>query len=338
MKNWGEYMKKVVVICLLLISSCCLTGCFGSKTSDVISSLKKNVEKAKAYHVVGELEIMNNEESYLYDIEVAYKDDDYFRVSLKNKTNSHEQIILKNETGVYVLTPSLNKSFKFQSEWPYNNSQSYLLQALVTDMDNDENKTVDISEDNTIVTTTVNYSNNKNLVNQKIYFDKKGNLKKVEVLNKDGNVKIRMTYKDVDYKASYESDYFNLDSNMNIASTTEQTLSEIEDIIYPMYMPENTYLTSEDVISLEDGERVILTFSGDSPFMIIQETVSIGDTLTSVPVYGEIEWTGDTLGVMTDNTINWISNGVEYYVVSDTLESSELLEIVNSISVMPVGK
>lgn len=338
MKNWGEYMKKIVVICLFLISCCFLTGCFGSKTNDVISSLKKAVEKAKAYHVVGELEIVNNEESYLYDVEVAYKDDDYFRVSLKNKTNNHEQIILKNETGVYVLTPSLNKSFKFQSEWPYNNSQSYLLQALVTDMDNDENKTVDISEDSTIVTTTVNYSNNKNLVSQKIYFDKKGDLKKVEVLNKDGNVKIKMTYKDIDYKASYDSDYFNLDANMNVTSTTEQTLSEIEDIIYPMYMPENTYLTSEDVISLEDGERVILTFSGESPFMIVQETVSIDDTLTSVPVYGEIEWTGDTLGVMTDNTINWISNGVEYYVVSDALESSELLEIVNSISAMPVGK
>lgn len=331
-------MKKIVGICLFLISSIFLTGCFGSKTSDVVASFKKNVDKAKAYHISGELEIVNNEESYLYDVEVAYKDDDYFRVSLKNKTNNHEQIILKNETGVYVLTPSLNKSFKFQSEWPYNNSQSYLLQALVTDMDNDENKIIDISENNIIVTTTVNYSNNKNLVNQKIYFDKKENLQKVEVLNKDGNTKIRMTYEDIDYKASYDSDYFNLDANMNVSASTEQTLSEIEDIIYPMYMPENTYLTSEDVISLDDGERVILTFSGDSPFMIIQETVSVDDTLTSVPVYGEIEWTGDTLGVMTDNTINWISNGVEYYVVSDVLESSELLEIVNSISVMPVGK
>ena len=95
-------MKKIVVFCLFLIGSLFLTGCFGSQTSDVISSFKKNVEKAKAYHISGELEIVNNEESYLYDVEVAYKDDDYFRVSLKNKTNNHEQIILKNETGVYV--------------------------------------------------------------------------------------------------------------------------------------------------------------------------------------------------------------------------------------------
>ena len=331
-------MKKIMAICLIFLSACFFTGCFNSKTDDVVASFKNAVEKAKAYHVSGELEIVNNEESYLYSVDVAYKDDDYFRVSLKNKTNNHEQIILKNETGVYVLTPSLNKSFKFQSEWPYNNSQSYLLQTLVNDMDNDENKTVEIGEDSTIVTTTVNYSNNKNLVNQKIYFDKKGNLQKVEVLNKDGNAKIKMTYNDIDYKASYDADYFNLDANMNVTSGTEQTLSEIEDIIYPMYMPENTYLESEDVVSLEDGERIILTFSGDNPFMIIQETVDVDDDYAIIPVYGEIEWTGDTLGVMADNTINWISNGVEYYAVSDVLESSELLEIVNSISAMPVGK
>ena len=331
-------MKKYFNFCLFFLVVFVSTGCFGSKTTDVVSSFKKSVDKAKAYYVLGELEIVNNEETYSYDVEVAYKDDDYFRVSLKNKTNNHEQIILKNETGVYVLTPSLNKSFKFQSEWPYNNSQSYLLQTLVKDIDNDSNKSVEVNENNTVVITSVNYSNNKNLTKQKIYFDKKGNLQKVEVLNKDGNIKIKMTFRDIDYKATYDSNYFNLDANMNVSSSTKQTLSEIEDIIYPMYMPENTYLTSEDVVSLDNGERVILTFSGDNPFMIIQETVNIDETLTSVPVYGEIEWTGDTLGVMTDNTINWISNGIEYYAVSDVIESSELLEIVNSISVMPVGK
>ncbi len=71
---------------------------------------------------------------------------------------------------VIVLTPSLNKSFKFQSEWPYNNSQSYLLQTLVKDMDSDNNKMVDVSENDIIVTTKVNYSNNKKLVNQKNLF------------------------------------------------------------------------------------------------------------------------------------------------------------------------
>lgn len=331
-------MKKISIICALLLSCCLMTGCFGNKKSDIVADFKKAVDKSKAYHLSGELEIVNNEESYLYTVEVAYKDVDYFRVSLKNKTNNHEQIILKNETGVYVLTPSLNKSFKFQSEWPYNNSQSYLLQTLVKDMTSDSDRTVEVKENETIVTTKVNYSNNKKLTNQKIYFDKNNTLKKVEVLNQDKVAKIKMTFNDIDYKANYDKNYFNLDANLNMSSKTEQTMKEIDNVIYPMYMPENTYLANEDVVDLDEGERVILTFAGESPFMIIQETVNVDETLTTIPVYGEIEWTGDTIGSMTENTVNWISNGIEYYAVSDVLTSSELLEVVNSISSVPIGK
>lgn len=94
-------MKKRVLfatfLCVLL-----LTGCMGKGEDNVLKSFSNNVEKAKAYHVVGELEIISNEEKYIYDVDVSYEKDDKFRVSLKNQTNNHEQIILKNTDGVYV--------------------------------------------------------------------------------------------------------------------------------------------------------------------------------------------------------------------------------------------
>lgn len=328
-------LKKIIslVLCLLLLTS----GCGKKNKDNIVKKMNEEITSLKNYNLKGNMEIYTDEETFTYSIEVDYLKDNFYKVNMVNQTNNHEQIILRNNDAVYVITPSLNKSFKFQSEWPYNNSQSYLLQTLVQDMENDDTKTVEVIDNYTIVKTLVNYSNNKNLINQKIYFDKDDNLKKVEVMDKNENVKIKMSFDDIDFKANYDDDYFKLDANMDKASYTEETSTEIEDIIYPMYMPENTYLTSEDVIALDDGERVILTFSGDSPFMIVQETVSTDDSST-LPVYGEIEWTGDTLGILTENTVNWIRNGVEYYAVSEVLDSSELLEIVNSISVMPVGK
>lgn len=329
-------MKKKIVWALVL---CCFlaTGCFGKGKQDIVDTFTKKVDKTKSYHVTGELEIINNEDQYLYDVEVSYKKEDFFRVSLKNKTNNHEQIILKNKDAVYVLTPSLNKSFKFQSEWPYNNSQSYLLQILLKDIKNDKNRKIETKNKNYIISTTVNYANNKNLTNQKIYLDAKGNVQKVEVLNDENVVRMRMTYKNIDLKATFDDNYFDLDQNMN-SQTTEQTSKTIEDVIYPMYMPENTYLQSQDVVKKEDGERVILTFAGDYPFMIVEETVSIEEDFVTVPVFGEPEQLQDTIGSLTDHSANWISNGIEYYAVSDTLSGEELLEIVQSISVMPVGK
>lgn len=328
-------MKKKFLILFLLLF--CVTGCFNKGSKDVVSTLKKNIEKANSYHITGELEIINNEDSYTYDVDVAYQEDENFRVSLKNKTNNHEQIILKNSEGVYVLTPSLNKSFKFQSDWPYNNSQIYLLQTLLKDIEDDANKTIEEKDGTYIITTKVNYPNNKNLIKQKIYIDKNVNITKVEIMNNEDIVKMKMTFDKIDLNATYKDEYFNIDSNMTINDTSE-TLSEIEDIIYPMYMPENTYLESQDTLSLDDGERVILTFAGENPFMIIEETVNITDEYETTVVYGDPEILLDTIGSVGENSVSFISGGIEYYAVSEVLDKSELLEVVNSISTIPVGK
>lgn len=237
------------------------------------------------------------------------------------------------------MTPSLNKSFKFQSEWPYNNSQSYILQSILSDLKGTKDKNVKSTKDGFTITTKVTYSNNKKLTKQNIYVDKKGNIQKVEVLDQDSKVKIKMTFKTIDFKATFEKNYFDLNQNMNVAGDeTESTMESIDDIIYPMYLPENTYLSSQDKVNLKDGERIILTFAGDSPFMIVEETVRAEDEFTTIPVYGDPDWLMDTIGSVTENTLTWISNGIEYYAVSETLDQSELLEVVQSISVMPVGK
>src|SRR5690625_5969794 len=52
---------------------------------------------------------------------------DLYRVALTNPEDEKgSQVILKNEDGVFVLTPALDKSFKFQTDWPENSSQPYL--------------------------------------------------------------------------------------------------------------------------------------------------------------------------------------------------------------------
>ena len=57
--------------------------------------------------------MINNETTYEYDVKSTYKETNNFKVELTNKINDHKQIILRNKEGVYVVTPSLNKSFKF---------------------------------------------------------------------------------------------------------------------------------------------------------------------------------------------------------------------------------
>ena len=326
--------KKIIYLALLIFLA---TGCFKKGNEDIINSLNKKIDGIETYYIKGELEIINNEDSYLYNVEVAYQKEDKFKVDLVNKTNNHEQIILKNSEGVYLLTPSFNKSFKFQSDWPYNNSQIYLLQTLLKDIKNDEEKLVEPVDGGYKITTSVNYSNNHNLVKQHIYVDDKANIMKVEIVDSNDIVKMKMNFEKIDLSATYKNDYFDLNANMKNAETTT-TSKEIEDVIYPMHVPANTYLKSQDTINLDDGERIILTFAGESPFTIIEQTVTVTDDYEMTTVYGDPELLVDTIGSVTTNSVSFISNGIEYYAVSEVLDQNQLLEVAKSISVLPVGK
>lgn len=328
-------MKKIILWCLVVFSAFLLAGC-GKGNQDVVKDLNNKINKSKSYYITGELEIINNEDTYTYDTEVSYRAENQFKVLLKNKTNGHEQIILRNDEGVYVLTPSLNKSFKFQSEWPYNGSQSYLLQLLIKDINDDNEKTIENTEEGYVITTKVNYSNNEELTKQKIYINKDNNITKVEVFDNNEKVKIRMNFANIDLNATFDDNYFKLENSMK-TSSTDETVSSIDEIIFPMYVPDNTYLSKQDKVFLNDGERVILTFAGDKPFTLVQETVKENTGLNVIST-GELEMISDSVGYVSDSAISWISNGIEYYISSSALTQKELLSVAKSMSVMPVGK
>lgn len=326
----------MLVFSLLLVS-----GCGKYSESDVVKDLEKKISKASAYQLDGSLEIVNNDEVYNYDVEVSYKKDNYYKVSLTNTANDHTQVILKNDDGVYVLTPSLNKSFKFQSDWPYSNSQIYLLSALVNDIQNDKERTFEETKNGYQFTTAVNYPNNRNLVNQTIEMNKNLKIKTVKVYNSDHVICMTMNFKNIDYSPTFKKDYFDLDTTMNTYSESiEQTqeTSSLDDSIYPLVIPTGTKLTSEEKIQKDVGERIIMTFDGDKPFLLVEETANVEEEFTIIPTYGEPYRLMDTLGVMTDNSLSWVSNGIEYYLVSDVLSQDELIEVAQSINVLPTMK
>lgn len=309
-----------------------ITGCGKKSVESILNKIVDKIENTDSYYLTGELEMLNNETNYKYDVAVSYMKKNNFKVRLKNQVNNHKQVILRNNEGIFVITPSLNKSFKFQSEWPYNNSQAYLLQTLIQDIKSDKNiKLIKESKSEIIYKCLVNYINNKELIKQKIYLNNKGDLKKIEVLNKDNIVIIKMKFNKIEYDYKYKENYFTLDENITISKEIEFK-NTIKDVIYPMYLPKNTKLKNQETIELEKGMRVILNFTGDSSFTLIQETakncelfettIANGDPFLVVSVFGNIE----------SNSINWINNGMEFYLVSDNLKDTELIKVAQSMN------
>ena len=109
-----------------------LAGCGQKSQEDVVDALDKKLNEMERYKVNAKMTLETGEEPQRYDVEIWHQKPSYYRVELKNATKEQSQIILRNDEGVFVLTPALNKSFRFQSDWPENGSQAYLYNTLVT--------------------------------------------------------------------------------------------------------------------------------------------------------------------------------------------------------------
>ena len=251
---------------------------------------------------------------------------------------------------VLVVTPSLNKSFKFQSDWPYNNSQAYLLKNIVNDIEKDKDVEEKTSEEDYIIVSKVNFPNNPKLVKQKVTIDNNLMIKKVEILNSDNISLMTFTINKTNYKPVFDESFFEINSIINTSENKDnitnnketkensEKTSTIDDIIYPLYIPTGTTLTGEEKVSKTDGERVILTFGGDKPFTLVEETTAPLDEFTVIPTYGEPFLLIDTVAALSNNSINWVSNGIEYYIVSDELSQNELIEVAKSVNRISVLK
>ena len=323
-------MKKLVLLlsCILVLS-----GCAKSSEEKLIKKFENDVNSSKSYSLNGSLEILNDEDTFNYSVEVGYKKKDMYKVKLINTTNNHEQLIIKNNDGVYVITPSLNKSFKFQSEWPNNSSQAYILASILSDLSNTENKNFTAEGDYLVVQSDVSYPNNPDLSYQKLFFDKDYNLKKNEVYNLDNKLRIRFVISNIDYKANLDDNYFSVENNVDAnCCSKDKESAALDEIIYPLYIPSDTYLTAKETISTDQGNRAILTFAGSKEFVLIEEPTIANQEFETIPVYGDPIMMNGNIGALSGNSLYWTANNVDYYLAGSDLSSEELLSVASSIS------
>ncbi len=378
-------MKKILVLFLLLLTVTCACG-----KKDSNASLKKFIDKANnadSYTLKGNMEIYDDEETFTYSIEADFLKDNYYKVVMLNQTNNHEQILLRNADAVYVITPSLNKSFKFQSDWPNNSSQSYLLKPIANDLNNDTEKTFEQTNDEYTIKSKVNYPNNPDLKYQKITLDKDGMIKKNEVYDDKDTLKMKVTFTSVDFNCGLKNTDFRLEdyieednekdkteSNNNNNNTSNNTKSNnttnnesntktnetkkeecdeetckeekstcegddckqtglLEDVMYPLYIPSNTYLSTKDKVDTDNGDRIILTFGGDKSFVLVEEKAVSNPVFEIIPVYGDPLMINDTIGAISNNSLTWTKDNISYYLAGNDLTTSELLNIGKSIRV-----
>lgn len=338
-KGLNKVRKTIGLFLIALLTMIVLAACGEKSQTDVVQALDKKVKEMSGYKAEGKMTLQTGNEKQVYEVDIWHKKPNYYRVHLKNAEKDQSQIILRNNEGVFVLTPALNKSFRFQSDWPQNSSQAYLFESLVKDVSDDQAaKFTTNDKKQYIFETKTNYQNNKMLPTQEIVFNKKElSPASVKIMDTDRNPLVVVEFSKFEFNASFDKNSFDVDKNMSGAQMEVPTLATGESkpfaVKYPLEQPEGTKLLETKEVDIKGGKRVILTFGGEKSFTLIQENAEIAAPVSSsISMQGEIIDLGFTIGGLTEKSLTWTNDGVDYMLASDDLTEEEMITIAKSVA------
>ncbi|MCZ0702687.1 outer membrane lipoprotein-sorting protein [Natronobacillus azotifigens] len=335
-------MKILFRMGLVLLAMLMFVGCGEKTKDDIVGNLEANLTELTSYQTQAKMKMQTGEQEQSYEIDVAYQAESFYRVLLKNEQDEEgSQIILKNDDGVFVLTPALNKSFRFQSDWPSNNSQPYLYHSLVSDIFNDDEAIFTSTEDYYVFETRTNYQNNNTLPYQEIYLDKDQLTPVlVKVMDQEKNTVVEVEFAAFELDLEFEEGFFEVEHNMTSGIISTPVMSEETDddpdafsVLYPAELY-GSELVEKTEFETENGTRVVLTYQGERDFTIVQERHEVYPASMMNPevVAGEPVSLGFTIGAQTDQAMTWTHQGIDFYLASEQLTKEEMIDVATSIS------
>lgn len=343
---------------MLVVIAVVLAACGTPSKEDVLKKLSGKWNDTKGYELQATMEIKTGAEPRAYDVEVWHTKPDFYRVNVTQGGGGESQMIVRNEDGVFVVAPSLGKTYKFQSDWPEQNSQGYLIGALSEDIKADANATM-TEKDNTYIFETVTRNNHKKVLpTQEIHIDKKTLLPKhVSILDENKEEQIRITFKKIslgterktsdyavdtteqqtekDSKAESDEEDGATDEEANEEDGKEENESEEQTSLktyYPTIQLEGVALIEEEVVKTPTGMRTFMTFGDTKKYTIVQEKAVVSENTLPVSMEGDPVDLGFAVAAITDTSLRWESDGISFFIASDTLSQEEMIAVALSMS------
>lgn len=270
--------------------------------------------------------------SQTYYVETAYDSANTYRIKLGDANKNINQIIVRNESGMFIVSPSLQKVFRFNGNWAQNQGHIYLYDQIL--------QTLASSKDLKTATTKNGYtmeiptsSGSDVISKEQVMVDKNLHPKKVVLFNQAGKAVVTVTFTsfttDVEYKTADFDPHQIVSKNPASKTTLASMTSTSSDIGY--VQPANALgdtLMSD--VPLQPGGH-LLRYTGPHNF-VLNELPPMGPELgylraSMVDLYGVPAIYSD-LG--KDKELVWLTDGIEFNMVSNNMTMDQMQKVAIS--------
>lgn len=330
--NIKHILMKVVSLTFVVLTIFTLTSCKDNKA--VEKKFPELVNELESYKLEASLKTFFENGSKECSVVVYFMKPNYYRVELTNNIAKEKQIMIKNDKGVFIILPSINKTFKITSDWPENTQQPYLLHSLSKDIINNEDLVTSNENGNTVVEFKVKLFDNVEPVKEKIVFDQKTKLPKdIYIYRSNDSLLNHINFKSISKNPKITNDLFVVDNTITSARLDyiDSPITFDRSITYPTFCPVNTKLYQEVILGDNSNKKAVMKFNGDSSFTLIECYVTESESLKSEYFTGDIYTMGSGFALVVNNTLKFYSSGIEYTLASNETSLVDLLLIGESL-------
>ncbi len=316
-------MKRIIGI--LLLAVLCLTGCKKGNQTNEVSKVTDYLSGLSSYSLSSTMKINRADKKVSLKVDVDYLSPSYYKVCFKG---DNEQLIIKNDSGVFVLTPSLNKEFKFDSNWPFNSSHAYLLEAINKDIKADTEATGTTSGTDIVIECKISHKTNQKLVKMVYTCNQDLKPKKTVFMNENKEEVIVVDFDTFTPNNNLGVDHFNEKKYLNQEQEGPKEEQTTALTITAGFVMDGSTLAS----SSKTEATTILCYSGEQNYTIIVDKVDVSSEVIAIEDYDNVEFLSCGVCMLSENSMRYYLNGYEITIYSTSLTTDDYLNIAGSIT------
>jgi len=317
-----------------------VAGCGAPTSQNMKPKLNAQIETMtkQNYKSTATMTVQMDNNSQTYYVETWYESPDAYRIALGESANQINQVIVRNGSGMFIVSPSLQKVFRFNGDWAQNQGHIYLYTQILQQLTSGDK--VSVKKDHGALNFDMPVTPANDVVTKEHVELNASTLQPKQVVLYDSENKAVVTlnfekfetpakFADADFNPNKVAESFG--SKTTLASADTQPFGYMEPSITGL----GDKMADLQEVNTND---YLLRYTGNHPFVLSEFRPAPGVSgvagATLVDMYGIPAIYN---GTEQAHQLTWVHNGVEFALTSDKLSMDEMKQIAIT-TVGSVGK